>query len=483
MTVNTSCAEYIKNKEKWFKCRTVVQGEEAVKDAGTVFLPSLGGQKTTDYESYKTRALFYGATGRTVSGLLGAIFRKSPVIEYKNGRIQKELRSVTQDYQSSDSFAAIIVQEILTMGRVGVLVDAPKENGGTAYLAHYQTESIINWKYSDIAGSLVLSFVVLEEGYEESGVDEFCFVAKKQYRVLELVDGKYQQRLFRSTEEDNNNTEYTEVKDSVTTPQVGGRALDYIPFVFINATDTTANVYNSPILALANVNLSHYRSSADLEHGRHFTGLPTAWLAGFDKDDEYRIGSQVAWVTDDAQATAGYLEFTGQGLLSLENALKEKQEMMAVLGARMLEAPRGAVESDKTLTIRYRGENNVLANISKTTSGALSQLYTWLMEWRGITQEVVVALNSDFINDRMSPADMKDMMESWQGGAMSWEVLFFNYKRGEVYPENVDMEAERIKIEEEVPMDISSRTQILPEGEMVNGVLTADGLKEKIKEA
>lgn len=489
MPVNTPCEEYDRFIGKWIKCRTVVNGEEEVKMAGSAYLPYLLDQIPGEYEAYKNRALFYGATGRTVTGLLGAIFRKMPTIEgAEEEKIKDEFKSVTQDNQDVLDFASMTVVEVLVTGRVGILLDAPQNLEGVPYLAIYQSETIINWRYTDIEDGKELSMVVLEEKYEEDGDDEFTKETKKQYRVLELnLEGVYQQRLFRetflTTGKAKGTSEYSEYLDEPIVPNVSGHSLDYIPFMFINHIDTSPIVYNSPILALANVNLSHYRSSADLEHGRHFTGLPTAWVAGFDEKTQLHIGSQVAWISEDPQANAGYLEFTGQGLGSLENALKEKQEMMAVLGARMLEDPKNPVESGVALSTRYRGENNVLSSISKTVSGALSTLLTWLLEWRGITKDITVELNKDFINDRLTSGEVKDLMETWQGGAISWETLFFNFKRGEIYPQDIDIEKEKTAIDTETELDIKSRMNDLPPNtEEVDGDLE-EGLSDEEKKA
>ena len=54
---------------------------------------------------------------------------------------------------------------------------------------------------------------------------------------------------------------------------------------------------------------------ADYKHGLHFTALPTAWVSGFDKTTELRIGSSTAWVADSVGAVAGFLEFRGHGLI------------------------------------------------------------------------------------------------------------------------------------------------------------------------
>ena len=58
--------------------------------------------------------------------------------------------------------------------------------------------------------------------------------------------------------------------------------------------------------------------TTDYKHGMHFTALPTAWVSGFPKDDPLRMGANAAWVTETPGATAGFLEFKGDGLKTFE---------------------------------------------------------------------------------------------------------------------------------------------------------------------
>ena len=87
------------------------------------------------------------------------------------------------------------------------------------------------------------------------------------------------------------------------------------------------------------VNLDHYRLDADFKHGLHFTALPTAWVSGFDKTSTLRIGSSTAWVAETPGATAGFLEFTGQGLTTFERAMDRDERLMAVLGLAVAGGP------------------------------------------------------------------------------------------------------------------------------------------------
>jgi hypothetical protein len=89
----------------------------------------------------------------------------------------------------------------------------------------------------------------------------------------------------------------------------------------------------------------HYRLRADYRRGMHFTALPTAWVSGFDKAATLRIGSSTAWVTDTPGASAGFLEYTGQGLTTFERAMDRDEKLMAILGARLLESQKRVGEA------------------------------------------------------------------------------------------------------------------------------------------
>src|SRR5206468_661127 len=135
----------------------------------------------------------------------------------------------------------------------------------------------------------------------------------------------------------------------------------FIPFTFVGATSLSPNVDKPPLLDLVEVNLSHYRSSADLEHGRHYTALPTPWVSGMRPDSNLRIGAGVAWVLEDPTAKAGMLEFTGQGLQALEKALESKEKQMAVLGARLLEMQPRLQETAEAVRLRHNGDAATLS--------------------------------------------------------------------------------------------------------------------------
>lgn len=454
MPVDTRHWLYDERSDQWRRCRDVVSGGDAVKARGTAYLPILSGQTEEEYSAYRSRALFYNAAARTVQGLCGAVFRRDPVID-----MPAALAYFVEDATLSDvSLAGLVkqlLQEILAVGRAGILVDLP--SGQTSdprpYMALYSAESIVNWRTERIAGNTVVTMVVLrEEHCSVDPKDRFRVERFDQYRVLELAgeDGvapAYRQSVWRGRTPDAVQFELVEE----TVPTRLGAAMDFIPFVFVGATSTDACPEKPPILDLADVNLSHYRSSADLEHGRHFTALPTPWVAGFDIKEELRIGSGTAWVTSNPDAKAGILEFTGQGLGALETALEEKERKMAALGARMLEDQKRAAEAAETLRIRQSGESGVLQSIAQTVGSAISMACRWAAEWANVAGECSVQLNTRFVDGQLEPQQVEALMALWQGGGISRETLYHNLERAEITRPGVGYDEELALIEAEAP--------------------------------
>ncbi len=226
------------------------------------------------------------------------------------------------------------------------------------------------------------------------------------------------------------------------TPLRLGQPLPLIPFVFHGPRHSLPLVDKLPLADIIAVNLDHYRLDADYKHGLHFTALPTAWVSGFDKSATLRIGSSTAWVSEAPGATAGFLEFTGQGLTTFERAMDRDERLMAVLGTRMLEAQKRVGETAEAIELRQSGENSVLSTVSLSVSDSLTQMLRWVYWWNSPEEtpeaigedKVLVQLNTDFTARGMSSDEMNSVVVAWQAGAISRETMFELFRKGEVLP-------------------------------------------------
>jgi hypothetical protein len=449
MPVDSTHAQYNEFSDQWSRCRDTVKGTDAVKGKQTRYLPILGGQDHREYDAYLKRALFFAADARTVQALVGSIFRKEYILKYPE-RLAKVLDDITDEASSLDVLLRNVAREVLTVGRTGVLVDASKE-GETAYITQYQAENIVNWLSQRVNGQMMLVRVVLREKYDAPVEgDPFAVEEKTQYRVLSLTNDNalmYKQFVYRKMSDDK-----WHLFDEAT-PTIRGVPLDHIPFKFVNAFDDEPNAQKPPLVDLCDVNVSHYRTSADLEHGAHFTALPTPVLMGFDPKNTYKIGSGTAWITSNPQADAKYLEYTGQGLESLRDLKKDKEQMMAVLGARMLEEQRRGVETAETHKLRSSGESGALAATVGVIDNAMTQALKWHAVWLGATPEqaedIELVLNKDFISARMTGPELIALMQARQSGEISQDTFLSNLKTGEILPDGVSVEDEKDRLEVE----------------------------------
>jgi hypothetical protein len=442
----------------WAKCRHAISGQESVHEAGRAYLPELSGQDAKSYEAYNKRALYVNLSGRTLDGMTGMIFRKAPALEAPDA-----FETYTQDVDLCGStltnFAEMCVDELCKVSRYGILVDYPavqtvgltmgqaQAAGLRPYLTLYKTESILDWRYSRIDNAQTLTLVKLHEVIEvETG--EYTWEQVDQIRILELVEGVYRIRLYRKGSDSKSKSAYELYSESF--PMMNNAPMRFIPFIFDSPFGVDSDISKPVLLDLVNVNLSHYRSMADYEHGLHFTGLPTAtfWGARDDELDSVHLGSSTALAFSDPSGHAEYLEFTGQGLTQLRDAIKDKQDMMAALGSKMLASEKRVTEAAETAMIHRSAEHSVLASLSYSASAAIQKALRLMAEWARINPEqITYSLNTDFAPAGMDANLFRELTNAYLSGAMSYDEYFYNLKEGELIRGETTLEEEQERIQ------------------------------------
>lgn len=413
MGVSARHPNYSKRIDQWVRCRDVVDGSDAVKAKGKTYLPALEGQSTSDYKAYKARALFFSAAGRSLQGFVGLVTRRLPKLMYPD---------VLQPYfddtvLSSTSFIEVFKDtafEVLLTGRYGLLIDWP-EDGGEAYITSYAAEDIINWFNG--------GYVVKEVHVEPDPDDPFTQVEVLYYRHLYLKAGIYTVDVY--------NADEALIKSIV--PTVRGQPLDKIPMVIINPIGLGMNSSKPPMLDIVDVNISLYMSSADLEHGRHYTALPTPVVIGAPSDTVLKIGSLTAWCIPDPKAKVQYLEFLGQGLQSIENAIKEKTAQMAQFSSRLMDLSTRGSEAAETVKLRHSSEAATLSSVAIAIESGLNKVFRMLAEFNGEPPEsVLVKLYKDFLNTKLSAQELRELTTAYLDNAIDEETYLYNLERGEV---------------------------------------------------
>ena len=460
MPVNTEHPEYQAWADRWQRCRDTMAGEDAVKAAGRKYLPELPGHKNKpdDYAAYKMRTLFLEASARTLQGLVGAVFRKDPTLEAPNvaqGRTWLEW-DVTGRRMPWDRLAQYLLAEVLTVGRCGLYVTHTAEDAEMPrpYVQPIAAEAITNWQVEYIGGEQRLAWVVLRESVDDPDPDDpYAHSKIEQYRVLKMGrNSDNGGRAFIVEVWRENKAALIEEEKwqlfETTVPLRRGQPLDHIPFYFVNSSSTDAEIEKPPLLGLINTNLNHYQQNADYRNVLFFCAAGvTAWVAGFDTSTELKLGGSTAWVTDNEQAKAGFLEFTGQGAQPLVDSLDKLEHYMAYQGGRLLAQPKKAVEAAETHRLRAAAEAVTVQSVSQVVGQALGQALTEMLNWGGVEGTVDVTLNSDLTDGVMDHQMLQAQVQALASGAISFETFWFNLERGELVPPGVNAEDERRRID------------------------------------
>jgi hypothetical protein len=419
--------------DTWQQTRDAVKGSVAIKEKRARYLPVPDGETgsegatnlryaneehkgtgTLRYRNYIKRAVYTNFTGRTKNALVGAVFRKEPTIMLPEA-IAYLMDDATGDGLSLNQLAKDELSNLLEVGRAGFLVDYPQADDGLsaedvdlldlrASIVPYTAEQVINWKLDAYGGRKLLTLIVLEEDYPDDD-DEFGHEKKKQQRILRLSDEGYSQQIYRDE------MPYTE--QFFPTKADGSRWFE-IPFIFCGSKNNDASIDDAPLADIAEVNLAHYRNSADYEESCFITGQPTLFIThslSAEQFTEYnpngiKLGSRAGHVLGET-GSATLVQAEANNIV--REAMNFKLNEMVAIGARIV-TDRGQNETAEGARIRFASENSVLGDVVNNLSEALYKCIEWVGEFMGVTGEIEFYLNTEFYDKSVDPQLIMSMV-------------------------------------------------------------------------
>lgn len=451
MAVDTVLAALSEATKDYAVIRDCIAGQRQVKKKKTLHLfdpdetePDAA-EREARYKNYLGRAVFYGATGRTLRGLVGLVFDKDPAFELPDLLLPLHA-DATGSGTSLDQQAQAALSDVVSIGRAGLLVDYPRTNTATTRrqaldgnvrptIIRYPAEAIINWRTRTVGALVLLSLVVIREPYVVDD-DGFAETTGTQYRVLRLSpEGTYTVEIHRDVE----STGF--VLFEAFTPTDGrGQPLREIPFSFIGSKDNDPAIDEAPLLDLAELNLAHYRNSADYEESTFMNGQPTPVLSGLTKQwlDEalkgrIRFGSR-AGIALPVGGSAELLQ--AQPNSQAFEAMTHKEKQMIAIGAKLLENT-GTQQTATEATIDSVLDNSVLGTAARNVSMAYRKCLNWA--WLYVSGEVVddpevidYKLNTDFAARGLTAQERSEIVSEWQKNAITWDEMRWNLKRAGV---------------------------------------------------
>jgi len=428
---------------QWQIIRDCIAGQDAIKAATTTYLPMPNAddqseQNRARYVSYLERAVFYGVTGRTHKGLVSLAFAEEPTVELAP-QLQGLLTNVDGAGISLEQQARATLGEVAATGRCGLLVDYPPvvtpvskaqlaTFGLQPTIRSYQPQDIINWRVAFIGGLRVLTLVVLQEAVAVP-TDPFISQIVKQWRVLRLVPNeagvfRYVVTVYQMPT-NASQMGYTAITalEQYEPLDFQGRPWSFIPFQALGAENNEITIDPAPLLDLANINIAHYRNSADYEESVFMCGQSTPTLTGMTKDwwenvlnKTVRLGSRSA-VALPVGAALQLIQAAPNGLV--REAMQDKERQMVALGARLIQtntvqrtATEAKIESASELSVLSTCANNVAAGYTKALQ--------WAGMFAGTKQESTFTMHPNADLDSLSIEERAQLMAELQDGGISW---------------------------------------------------------------
>jgi hypothetical protein len=428
MAINSEHTEHYRYKKQVELVRDCIAGDAEIKRKTTRYLPEFEFEKedSSRYQTYVQKAVFDNITGRTLAGFSGSIFRKQP-----ENDIPTELEYLLENANGEGLGLAELEQfsceETMTAGTIGFLVEYPMIDlqidaeteqilNPQAHLKPYVFESVINYKTSVINGKTVLSQVVLHEKRDVE-ITEFETDYEDIYRVLRLDEnGYYNQQVYDDS--------HKPITEPIYPRKVGQELFDYIPFVFIGASNNLFKFDKPMLYDIAVLNIAHFVNSADYEENLFMHGQLTIGISTSLDNQAYKEANPdgLMWGARSATflgengnfVTASVPENNG-----LEKAMQRKEERMVAIGAKLI-MQNADNETAEAARIRNSSETSNLTTIVNNNTAGFKKLLTYCTDFMGGNPDAIeIQLNKEFYPETMTAQEAAVMMQLVDRGTIS----------------------------------------------------------------
>jgi hypothetical protein len=441
MPVNQPHPLHLARQDDWQQMSDTHQGERTVKERGETYLPPTEGMVLDGmgdgqvgrqaYDAYKTRAVFHDFVKQAVEAMVGIMHREAARIEVPE-KMKPLLDKITVNGESAQVLLRRMNEWQLLYGRCGLLVEAP--TGATVadakpYLALYSAPAILNWDDGVRAqGKQELEFVTLNEsGYERQA--DFQWVFRNRYRVIamsdvvatftagadtqaaQVADGVYQVVALPADQQD------IPPDASWITPQIGGKSLDKIPFIFVGTKDLAPDPDDPPLLGLSNLSLAVYRGEADYRQALYMQGQETFVTIGADTEKKDRLGAG-ARLDLPRDADAKFVGVSAEGLSAQRTSIMDDKMAAGEQTSRLFDSSGTSYQSGTALRIRISAKTATLRSIAETGAEALKQALQIMAEWMGEDpSKIVVEPNTDFAEVEAASRTLLELVQAKNLGA------------------------------------------------------------------
>jgi len=441
--------------------RRLVEGTEAMRAAGKVYLPQHPAESLPAWTARKDGTVLLPAYRDAIDLACGLIFRKE--IEEGDG-VPKDAeewldnvdlcgRDITQFAESvlRDAFDGVsyIVADYPRVQQGATLADE-RAAGVRPYLIHVRASQVLGWRTQMVQGrNIITQFRYLESATEPDGQ----FGSKSVDRVRVLEPGMVS--VYIQTEDK---------KDWVLDPDASGLvSLQEVPVVPIYTGRTGFMTGLPPMLDLAWKNVEHWQSASDQRNILHVARVPLLAMIGVDAGTDIVIGPQNT-IALPAGGDVKWVEHSGKAIEAGRTDLQDLETQMQRMAGRILDSgiAKTATQSDSETT-------QAMSKIQAWALGLQAGLNAaWAMCGKWIKQDLgTLAVNTDFDTSRPDAQFLTEIRNAVVAGLLRKETYLKILMNAEVLPEGFDLQEELDGLEmaaptlEPIPSRVPSKKEAL----------------------
>ena len=422
----------------WKVVAAVTNGTNYIRDLAELYLPQEPREDDDAWLARIARSVLSPYTSRLIETAAGAVLRKP--IHIEGDPYWSDLAQNIDGIGSSiNEYARRALVSSLTYGHSAILVDFPAATGALnlaeeramgrrPYFVHVDAPQIWGWR-KDSTNRLTQIRI---HDYEYRPLNEF---GEEQVEVMRVIyPGRYDlYTLGRSTE-------------TVDLTESGGFSLDTIPVVPIYSNRRGVLISQPPLLDISNLNITHYQRQSDLIHALHIAAMPTLVLEGYNQESsEATIGVNYALGMEPGHK-AYYVQSDATSFDAQMAELQSLEGQMSTLGITKLFGQKFVAESAEAKRIDQAQANSVLSIISQELESSLNQAFAFAAQYVGM-EPPVITIDRDFDYYRLIGQDISVLAQLNESGKISDAMLLEVLRRGEILPDNMDIDGELEEME------------------------------------
>lgn len=454
---DTTSPAYDLMAPRWEVIDTLLGGTEAMRAAGTTYLPQHPEESDKRYQERLESNVLLNMTEITLDQLTGKPFSEPMKLsDDVPQRIQDDiLPDVDLQGNNLDVFCNRWFKDGFAKAYSHVLVEFPRverQDGQTRTLADDRTERLRPYWVHVPPENLIYAYAETINGVEtllhvriQEVVTEMGEWTEKYITQIKVLEPGWV-RLYRKAESKAKKDEWVLYDEWQT-------GLSYIPLVTFYADRKDFMVGKPPLLDLAHMNVAHWQSSSDQRSVLTVARFPMLAASGLDPEDstnKVTVGPYQLLVTPDPQGKFYYVEHTGAAIDAGQKDLEALEEKMGSYGSQFLRKKPG----NETATARALDSAEAMSDLQAmavTFEDAVAVALGMTADWMKITDAAgTVEVNKEFSVEELDAKGLDALDKARQRKDISRHRYLLELVRRGVLDEEFDEDDDKTYLEEEL---------------------------------